>query len=83
MNEWEINKVTDFLNTSNQLSGLQIGEETLWWKGNIEEVYKVNVAYHQLNQFNYQILNWLWKVEILYSLLFCMAISKGSCAYTG
>ncbi|WMV30345.1 hypothetical protein MTR67_023730, partial [Solanum verrucosum] len=40
----------------------------LWWQGNIEGVYKVNVAYHQLNQSNYQILNWLWKVKIPYKV---------------
>ena len=39
MNDWEINRVADFFNTLNQFSGLQTGEDTLWWQGNNKGVY--------------------------------------------
>lgn len=34
LNDWEVQRVADFFSALNQLTGLQTGEDTLWWQCN-------------------------------------------------
>ncbi|WMV36653.1 hypothetical protein MTR67_030038 [Solanum verrucosum] len=61
LNDWEGQRVADFLNTVEPFNGLQTGNDVLWWTGNNRGVYKVNRAYKLMDQTNQQIKNWPWK----------------------
>ncbi|WMV09517.1 hypothetical protein MTR67_002902 [Solanum verrucosum] len=61
LNDWEMQRVTDFYNTIGPLNGLEGCQDTLWWKGNKKGIFKVNCAYNWLNN-SYQLTsNWPWK----------------------
>lgn len=34
LNDWEIQRVADFLSIIKQFNGLEVGQDILWWKGN-------------------------------------------------
>jgi len=57
-NDWEIPRMTDFINKIEQFSGLGIDE--LWWKGDEKGTYKVSKAYRKMNH-NQQPNTWPWK----------------------
>jgi len=61
LNDWEVQRVADFLNTVEPFNGLQTGKDVLWWTGNNRGVYKANIAYKLMDQTNQQIKNWPWK----------------------
>ncbi|WMV55241.1 hypothetical protein MTR67_048626 [Solanum verrucosum] len=61
LNDWEVQRVADFLNTVEPFNGLQTGKDVLWWTGNNRGVHKVNRAYKLMDQTNQQIKNWPWK----------------------
>jgi len=60
-NDWEVQRVADFLSKLDQFPGVQAGEDHLWWQGNSKGIFKVNAAYKIMNQSNQQIANWPWK----------------------
>ncbi|WMV34938.1 hypothetical protein MTR67_028323 [Solanum verrucosum] len=41
LNDWEVQRVADFLNTVEPFNGLQTGNDVLWWTGNNGGVYKL------------------------------------------
>uniref|UniRef100_M1BPG1 Serine endopeptidase degp2 n=1 Tax=Solanum tuberosum TaxID=4113 RepID=M1BPG1_SOLTU len=60
-NDWEVQRVADFLSKLDQFPGVQAGEDHLWWQGNSKGIFKVYAAYKIMNQSNHQIANWPWK----------------------
>ncbi|KAG5615003.1 hypothetical protein H5410_014827 [Solanum commersonii] len=52
VNDWEITRVAEFLNTIGQFKGTQEGEDELWWKGRDKGIFKVGNAYRWLNNHN-------------------------------
>ncbi|WMV25761.1 hypothetical protein MTR67_019146 [Solanum verrucosum] len=60
-NDWEVQRVADFLSKLDQFPGVQAGEDHLWWQGNSKGIFKVNAAYKIMNQSNQRIANWPWK----------------------
>jgi len=43
-NDWEVQRVADFLSKLDQFPGVQAGEDHLWWQGNSKGIFKVNAA---------------------------------------
>ncbi|WMV37014.1 hypothetical protein MTR67_030399 [Solanum verrucosum] len=70
VNDWEITRVADFLNTIGQFKGTHEGEDELWWQGSDRGAFRVGKAYRWLNSHNQQNVNrpWktIWKVNIPY-----------------
>jgi len=60
-NDWEVQRVADFLSKLDQFPGVQAAEDHLWWQGNSKGIFKVYAAYKIMNQSNHQIANWPWK----------------------
>ncbi|KAG5623027.1 hypothetical protein H5410_008245 [Solanum commersonii] len=58
LNDWEIVRVTEFLNTVNTFTGLQPGEDKLWWTGDDKGVFKVNKSYKVMDQTDQQCSSW-------------------------
>lgn len=46
----EMPGITEFYITSNQLRGLQEGEDTLTWRKHSSEIYTISTAYKDRNQ---------------------------------
>ncbi|WMV39939.1 hypothetical protein MTR67_033324 [Solanum verrucosum] len=61
LNDWEIVRVAEFLNTVNTFTGLQLGEDKLWWTGDDKGVFKVNKSYKLMDQTDQQCSRWPWK----------------------
>ncbi|WMV54524.1 hypothetical protein MTR67_047909 [Solanum verrucosum] len=61
LNDWEIQSVADFFNIIEQFNGLEVGQDTLWWKGNKKGQFKVSNAYMWMNQTPQCISNCSWK----------------------
>jgi len=61
INDWEAQRVVEFLCALEQFSGLQAGADVLWWQGSSKGLFKVNAAYKRMNYSNQQIANWPWK----------------------
>ncbi|KAG5575984.1 hypothetical protein H5410_056118 [Solanum commersonii] len=61
VNDWEITRVADFLNTIGHFKGTQEGEDELWWQGSDRGTFKVGKAYIWLNSHNQQNVHWPWK----------------------
>ncbi|WMV60154.1 hypothetical protein MTR67_053539 [Solanum verrucosum] len=61
LNDWEIVRVAEFLNTVNTFTGLQPGEDKLWWTGDDKGVFKVNKSYKLMDQIDQQCSRWPWK----------------------
>ncbi|WMV36605.1 hypothetical protein MTR67_029990 [Solanum verrucosum] len=51
----------EFLNTVNTFTGLQPGEDKLWWTGDDKGVLKVNKSYKLMDQTDQQCSSWPWK----------------------
>ncbi|WMV13963.1 hypothetical protein MTR67_007348 [Solanum verrucosum] len=61
LNDWEIVRVAEFLNTVNTFTGLQPREDKLWWTGDDKGVFKVNKSYKLMDQTDQQCSSWPWK----------------------
>ncbi|KAF3625895.1 putative mannosyl-oligosaccharide 1,2-alpha-mannosidase MNS3-like [Capsicum annuum] len=61
LNDWEVQRLAEFVNTMVPFNELQTGEYIFWWTGNNRGVYKVNRAYKLMDQANQQNINWPWK----------------------
>lgn len=61
LNDWEIERVAEFIYTVNTFTGLQTGEDRLWWIGDNEGVFKVNKAYKLMDQTAQHCSRWTWK----------------------
>ncbi|KAG5621168.1 hypothetical protein H5410_006386 [Solanum commersonii] len=60
LNDWEIVRVAEFLNTVNTFTGLQLGEDKLWWTGDDKGVFKVNKSYKLMDQTDQPCSSWPW-----------------------
>ncbi|WMV41832.1 hypothetical protein MTR67_035217 [Solanum verrucosum] len=40
-NDWEVQRVADFLSKLDQFPGVQAGEDHLWWQGNSKGIFKL------------------------------------------
>ncbi|KAH0642458.1 hypothetical protein KY290_035283 [Solanum tuberosum] len=49
VNDWEITRVANFLNTIGQFKGTQEGEDELWWQSSDRGTFRVGKAYRWLN----------------------------------
>lgn len=61
LNDWEIRRVADFLNTVDNFTGLHTNEDRLWWKGYNRGDFKVQSAYRMMDQPRQEQGNCLWK----------------------
>lgn len=61
INDWELQRVADSYSSLEQFTGLQTGEDVLWWQGNNRGLFKVNATYRMTNHSNQQIDNQPWK----------------------
>uniref|UniRef100_A0A0V0I5R6 Putative ovule protein n=1 Tax=Solanum chacoense TaxID=4108 RepID=A0A0V0I5R6_SOLCH len=81
----EIQRVAYFFNTIEQFNGPEVGQDTLWWKGNKNGQFKVSNAYWWMNQTPQCISNWpwkgSWKNKIPQSGLLYLVASQGSSSY--
>lgn len=61
LNDWEVVRVAEFLNTVGNFNGNQAEEDVLWWKGGSRGIFKVGAAYRLMDQPSLQNPTWPWK----------------------
>lgn len=72
LNDWEIDKFTEFYRVLEQFNGTNASQDLIMWQGNGQEKFSVRSAYKEYNISNNQIGCWpwkmIWKVKIPYKV---------------